>query len=64
MFGETFNDYAKFVSVEEKLKIDILIPSEDMDTYLLDQHRVGVNIYVEKHEHNKQFSMYIPFFAV
>ncbi|WP_342552227.1 nucleotidyltransferase family protein [Paenibacillus sp. FSL R7-0652] len=60
LFGETFNDYAKFVSVEEKLKIDILIPSEDMDTYLLDQHRVGVNIYVEKHEHNKQFSMYIP----
>ncbi|MCK6075214.1 nucleotidyltransferase family protein [Paenibacillus silvae] len=64
LFGETFNDYAGFVHKEgeQVLKIDILIPPEKLETYLLHKHQLGVNIYLEKHENNKQFSMYIPLF--
>lgn len=66
LFGERDNHYGKIINTQsnDSIQIEILIPHEEIDHYLINKNKLGMNVFIEKHDNNNQFSMYIPLIII
>lgn len=66
LYGERDNHYGKIIDAQSNnsIQIEITIPQEEMEHYLINKNKLGMNIFIEKHDNNNQFSMYIPLIII